>query len=62
MRNLKLVETESSEVCSWCFARDDTVLCEPQTDTYWHRDCFDASTVSTQLVYELLYPHEKISR
>ena len=41
MSNHKLEKTVGGNVCSWCFARDDTVLRHGDTETYWHEGCFE---------------------
>ena len=39
MSEMKLEEVDGEHVCGWCFARDETVLHDAETDTYWHQDC-----------------------
>jgi len=39
----KLENVDGEHVCSWCFARDETVLRDAETDTYWHQDCRDVA-------------------
>lgn len=43
MREMKLEKVAGDNVCSWCFARDDTVLRHSESDTYWHKDCLEAA-------------------
>ena len=43
MSKMKLEKVDGKHACSWCFARDETVLRDAQSDTYWHQDCFDAA-------------------
>ena len=43
MSEMKLEEVDGEHVCGWCFARDETVLHDAETDTYWHQDCRDVA-------------------
>ena len=39
MSEMTLEKVDGEHVCSWCFARDETVLHDAETDTYWHEVC-----------------------
>ena len=39
MDKTKLEKVEVDQLCNWCFARDETVLHDAETNTYWHQDC-----------------------
>lgn len=43
MVEMALEKVDGEHVCSWCFARDETVLRDNDSDTYWHQDCFEAA-------------------
>lgn len=58
MADKKLVEKEGSHLCEWCFARDDTVMHEPTTNTYWHKDCYDVSGGTSHSIQSHIYPYE----
>ena len=39
MSEVMLEKVDGEHVCNWCFARNETVLHDTETNTYWHQDC-----------------------
>ena len=53
MSATKLEEVDGENTCRWCFAKDDTVLYDPGSETYWHPDCYDAAGDTIHFLLEL---------
>jgi len=54
MSEMKLEKVDGEHVCSWCFARDETVLHDAGSDTYWHQGCCEVAGDTIHLMQDWL--------
>ena len=59
MSEMKLEKAFGESTCTWCFAKDETVLRHDETDTYWHEDCFEAAGDTIHHIIDWLPPEKK---
>jgi len=59
MSEMKLEKAFGESTCTWCFAKDETVLRHDETDTYWHEDCFEAAGDTIHHIIGWLPPEKK---
>ena len=56
MSDKKLQMAVGENTCTWCFAKDDTVLRHAGSDTYWHEHCLEAADDSAHKIIVSLSP------
>ena len=61
MTKMKLEETAGKNRCSWCLFKDENVLHHADSDTCWHKGCFEAAGDVVHQVIDWL-PSDKNSR
>lgn len=45
----ELSKAEGENACGWCFAKDETVLHHVDSDSFWHKHCFEIASESSNI-------------
>lgn len=56
MSYMKLHKAVGGNICTWCFVQDNTVQRHAASDTYWHKDCFEAADDTIHHIIASLSP------